>query len=36
MGIGVLKTYLEETHMEYLNGINELPAAATLSQDNSD
>jgi len=36
MGMGVLKTYLEETHMEYLKGINELPAAATLSQDNSD
>jgi len=36
MGIGVLKTYLEETHFEYLNGINELPAAALLSQDTSD
>jgi hypothetical protein len=35
-GMGILKTFLEEAHDEYLNGRNIMPAAAELSQDNSE
>jgi hypothetical protein len=36
MGIGLLKTCLEEMYKDYLNGTCELPESAQLSQDNTD
>jgi hypothetical protein len=36
MGMGVLKTFLEEAHNNYLNGVNELPESATLDREDDD
>jgi hypothetical protein len=36
MGMSSLKTFLEEAHNNYMNGINEMPEAAILDGEDDD